>query len=177
MMFFEAAAKPLENLNGVADRGLDHIHLLEAACQCTILLENAAELLKGGGSYAADLTRGQQWLEQIGRVHDTAGGRAGANDGMDFVDEQDRLGTFLQRLEQRLEALLEVPAVLGTGQQCAEIQRVHHGLGQYVGYLAIHDTLGQTFGNGCLADTSLTRSEEHTSELQSRPHLVCRLLL
>src|SRR5436305_11076091 len=25
--------------------------------------------------------------------------------------------------------------------------------------------------------TSTTRSEEHTSELQSRPHLVCRLLL
>src|SRR3989442_1970142 len=25
--------------------------------------------------------------------------------------------------------------------------------------------------------TSLSRSEEHTSELQSRPHLVCRLLL
>src|SRR5690554_7329702 len=28
-----------------------------------------------------------------------------------------------------------------------------------------------------LVDTFLTRSEEHTSELQSRPHLVCRLLL
>src|SRR5690554_6963384 len=25
--------------------------------------------------------------------------------------------------------------------------------------------------------TQVTRSEEHTSELQSRPHLVCRLLL
>src|SRR5690554_7775528 len=25
--------------------------------------------------------------------------------------------------------------------------------------------------------TSMARSEEHTSELQSRPHLVCRLLL
>src|SRR5436305_5162730 len=25
--------------------------------------------------------------------------------------------------------------------------------------------------------SSVTRSEEHTSELQSRPHLVCRLLL
>src|SRR3989442_4784177 len=25
--------------------------------------------------------------------------------------------------------------------------------------------------------TTITRSEEHTSELQSRPHLVCRLLL
>src|SRR3989442_8017605 len=29
---------------------------------------------------------------------------------------------------------------------------------------------------GC-AQGSETRSEEHTSELQSRPHLVCRLLL
>src|SRR5690554_7393924 len=28
-----------------------------------------------------------------------------------------------------------------------------------------------------LARTNITRSEEHTSELQSRPHLVCRLLL
>src|SRR5690554_7377100 len=32
------------------------------------------------------------------------------------------------------------------------------------------------FGNGDI-DTPEKRSEEHTSELQSRPHLVCRLLL
>src|SRR3989442_9114993 len=30
---------------------------------------------------------------------------------------------------------------------------------------------------GCLSGTGDPRSEEHTSELQSRPHLVCRLLL
>src|SRR5690554_7331413 len=30
---------------------------------------------------------------------------------------------------------------------------------------------------GMQADSTLFRSEEHTSELQSRPHLVCRLLL
>src|SRR3989442_11712435 len=29
----------------------------------------------------------------------------------------------------------------------------------------------------CLQPLPLLRSEEHTSELQSRPHLVCRLLL
>src|SRR5436305_12724544 len=29
----------------------------------------------------------------------------------------------------------------------------------------------------CIAAPGLPRSEEHTSELQSRPHLVCRLLL
>src|SRR5690554_7564624 len=28
-----------------------------------------------------------------------------------------------------------------------------------------------------LKDVNMARSEEHTSELQSRPHLVCRLLL
>src|SRR5690554_7163760 len=34
--------------------------------------------------------------------------------------------------------------------------------------------------NNCLfsnTENTTTRSEEHTSELQSRPHLVCRLLL
>src|SRR5690554_7625495 len=35
--------------------------------------------------------------------------------------------------------------------------------------LAIREVLSNKFGVG--------RSEEHTSELQSRPHLVCRLLL
>src|SRR3989442_12013544 len=32
-------------------------------------------------------------------------------------------------------------------------------------------------GTGQSVKWSATRSEEHTSELQSRPHLVCRLLL
>src|SRR5690554_6990770 len=30
---------------------------------------------------------------------------------------------------------------------------------------------------GCASGALMQRSEEHTSELQSRPHLVCRLLL
>src|SRR3989442_4007608 len=32
-------------------------------------------------------------------------------------------------------------------------------------------------GSGFASHSSAWRSEEHTSELQSRPHLVCRLLL
>src|SRR5690554_7324577 len=35
----------------------------------------------------------------------------------------------------------------------------------------------EAVGGRCLAPGSVVRSEEHTSELQSRPHLVCRLLL
>src|SRR5436305_15217020 len=36
---------------------------------------------------------------------------------------------------------------------------------------------GMGFGRGSSLTSAPTRSEEHTSELQSRPHLVCRLLL
>src|SRR3989442_1848814 len=40
--------------------------------------------------------------------------------------------------------------------------------------IALARELAALGANGIL---SVTRSEEHTSELQSRPHLVCRLLL
>src|SRR5690554_7667860 len=52
--------------------------------------------------------------------------------------------------------------------------------------LSLHDalpiyvsgTLGHAYGFAILDQVDhLTRSEEHTSELQSRPHLVCRHLL
>src|SRR5690554_7395642 len=51
-------------------------------------------------------------------------------------------------------------------------QRVHHGH-QQQGIGARADKM-EIIGN---AGGFRARSEEHTSELQSRPHLVCRLLL
>src|SRR3989442_7217423 len=39
------------------------------------------------------------------------------------------------------------------------------------------DILPEVFGLAHQQGLDATRSEEHTSELQSRPHLVCRLLL
>src|SRR6202043_4288235 len=43
--------------------------------------------------------------------------------------------------------------------------------------ILVHQSLNNW--NDAIADytSALARSEEHTSELQSRPHLVCRLLL
>src|SRR5438445_8751598 len=46
------------------------------------------------------------------------------------------------------------------------------------GYQNSHDKeTGRTICHGCSGNLSGTRSEEHTSELQSRQYLVCRLLL
>src|SRR5690554_2452771 len=45
-----------------------------------------------------------------------------------------------------------------------------------IGFL-IRTLITATRGSGTLVSEQMRRSEEHTSELQSRPHLVCRLLL
>src|SRR5690554_7387218 len=44
-------------------------------------------------------------------------------------------------------------------------------------YEALFNKRAQLYKQLGLKDQKLSRSEEHTSELQSRPHLVCRLLL
>src|SRR3989442_7465249 len=45
------------------------------------------------------------------------------------------------------------------------------------GLLLVSSYLGGAIATHVQHDQSVVRSEEHTSELQSRPHLVCRLLL
>src|SRR5690554_7185070 len=65
---------------------------------------------------------------------------------------------------------------LGTGRPAVTLAYDH-------GMWHIEDagviSIGGYFGNARYSykDAGYSRSEEHTSELQSRPHLVCRLLL
>ena len=155
VMLLEARLEPLENADGVLYRRLDHVDLLEASRQRAVFLEDAAEFLEGGGTDAANFTRGQHRLEQIGGIHDPARRRASTDDGVNLVDEEDRMRPLAQLIEQRLEALLEVAAVLGAGQQCTEVQGIDHAVGQQIRHLLVDYALGQAFGDGCLANTSL----------------------
>ncbi|MDT4809889.1 hypothetical protein FQZ97_427910 [compost metagenome] len=155
VMLLEARLEALEDADGVFHGWLDHVDLLEAPRQGAVLLEDAAEFLEGRRADAADLAGRQQRLEQVGSIHHPTGGRTGTDDGVDLVDEQHRVRALAQFVEQRLEALLEVAAVFGAGQQRAEVQRVDHAVGQQVGHLAIDDALGQAFGDGRLADARL----------------------
>ena len=50
-----------------------------------------------------------------------------------------------------LEALLEIAAILGAGDQRAEVERIDRRIGQHVGHVAIDDALGQAFGERGLA--------------------------
>ncbi|MNM93621.1 hypothetical protein D3C81_1060010 [compost metagenome] len=159
VMALETPLQPAQDTHGVFHRRLADIDLLETSRQGAVFLEDATEFLEGGRADAANVTRRQQRLEQVGRIHHPTRGRTGTDDGVDLVDEQDRLRTLAQLAKQRLEALLEITAVLGTGQQCTQVEGIHHTLRQQVWHLTIDDTLGQAFGNGGLADTGLTHQQ------------------
>src|SRR3712207_8523870 len=62
---------------------------------------------------------------------------------------------------------------LGAGEGVEDLQRVVVGR-QLLQLLAVDDLL---VGAGGVEQAAGRRSEEHTSELQSRQYLVCRLLL
>src|ERR1700712_2084168 len=131
-MLFETALQAPQNADGVFNRWLGDVDFLEATRQRTVFFEDAAKFLERGRTNAADITRGEQWLEQVGRIHHPARRRTGTNDGVDFVDEQNGVGTFFQLAEQRLEALLQIAAILGASQQSAKIQGVDHAVGQQI---------------------------------------------
>jgi hypothetical protein len=58
------------------------------------------------------------------------------DDGVDLVDEQDAVRIVLELLEHGFEALLEIAAVFGAGQQCAHVERIHHGILQDFRHIA-----------------------------------------
>ena len=90
-------------------------------------------------------------LIRLRRVHGAAAARAGTDDRVDLVDEQDRARLLLHLREHGLQALLEIAAVLGAGDQRAQVERVDDRVGQHLGHVALDDALGQAFGQRGLA--------------------------
>ena len=155
----EAGLQPLQDLDRFLDRGLDHVDLLEAARERVVLLEHAAVLDVGGGADALQLAVGERRLEQVGGVQRAARGGAGADHGVDLVDEQDRVRVVDQLLEHRLQALLEIAAVLGAGEQRAHVERVDGGLLQQLGHAALDDAAREALGDRGLADAGFAHQQ------------------
>ena len=125
VVLLEARLQPLQDLDGLGDRRLRHVDLLEAPRQRVVLLEDLAVFVVGRRADALQRAGRQRGLEQVGRVERAAGRGAGADDRVDLVDEQDRLRAFGELLQHGLQPLLEVAAVLGAGQERAHVERVH----------------------------------------------------
>ena len=68
---------------------------------------------------------------------------------MQLIDEQDHSSLFLGELFQHgFQALFELTAKLGSGEQRAHIQRQHALLFQTFGYFTVDDALGQALDDG-----------------------------
>ena len=106
-----------------------------------------------------ELTAGQHGLEQVACIHGPVG-LAGADNVVQLVDEeQDASVAVLDLLEDCLQALLELAAVLRPGDQGAEVEREDRPVLESLGNIAAHDALGEPLDDGRLADPGL--ADEH----------------
>ena len=127
---------------------------LEPALERRVLLEVLAVLVARGGADRLQLAAGEHGLEDAGGV-DRALGGAGADERVQLVDEQDDVAAGLDLLQHLLQALLEVAAVAGAGDQGAEVERVDLLALERLGHLAAHDVLREALDDGGLADAGL----------------------
>ena len=117
-----ARTEPEQDLDRLLERGLLDHHRLEAALEGGVALDVLAVLVERGRADALQLTARERRLEDVRGV-DGAFGRAGTDERVQLVDEQDRVVGVAQLLDDLLEALLELAAVLGAGDEAADVQR------------------------------------------------------
>ncbi|MNI42559.1 hypothetical protein D3C73_968580 [compost metagenome] len=150
--FFQAT----QDRDGVFFARLIHQHFLEASFKRRILLYILAILVERGRTDAMQLTASQGRLEHIARIH-RAFAFTGADHGVQFVDEQNDLPFLLRQfVQQRLEPLFELTAILGTGNQRPHVQGQQALALEAVRHFTVDNALGQAFGDGGFTDARLT---------------------
>ncbi len=155
VMLFKARLQPFQDLDRLGNRRLDHVDLLEPARQRVILLEDPAILVVGRCADALQLPAGERRLEQIRRIERATRRRAGADQRVNLVNEQNRVRVRFQLLQHCFQPLLEITAVLCAGQQCAHVERIHARLLEDLRHVAFEDAPRQALGNCGLADAGL----------------------
>ncbi len=150
-----ALLQAAQDRDGRLDRRLVDQHLLEAALERGVLLDVLAVLVERGRADAMQLAARERGLQHVAGV-DRAFGLAGADHRVQLVDEDDR-AAFVggDVLQHGLQALLELAAVLGAGQQRRHVERQHALVLERLGHLAVDDALREAFDDGGLADAGL----------------------
>ena len=137
-----AIAQALEDLDRVRDRRLLDLDRLEAPLERGVLLEVLAVLVERRRADGLQLAAGEHRLED-GRRVDRAFGGTGADERVQLVDEQDDVAARADLLQHLLEALFEVAAVAGAGDERAEVERVELLALQRLGHVVGDDLLAR----------------------------------
>ena len=155
MVDLVALLQPAQDRDGVLERGLADVDWLEAAFQRRVLLHVLAVFVECGRADAAQVPSGKGRLQHVRGVGRALGG-SGADDGVQLVDEEDHSPLGLGHLTQhRLEAVLELAPVLRAGDQRSDVEGDHAAILQGLRDVAGHDSLGESLGDGGLADAGL----------------------
>ena len=149
-----AVAQAAQDLDGVVDRRLVDADLLEAPLEGRVALEVLAVLVERRRADRLQLAAREGRLQDRGRV-DRALGRAGADEVVQLVDEQDDVAALGDLLHHLLQALLELAAVLRAGDEGREVERVDLLALQQLGHLVRRDARGEPLDDGGLADAGL----------------------
>ena len=166
-----ALLETAQDRDGVLDARLPDEDLLEAALQRRVLLDVLAELVEGRRTDEAQLAAGEHRLEHVARVHRGLAGGPGADDGVQLVDEgHDLTVGRLDLLEDGLETLLELAAVLRARDHGGEVERDEALAAQRLRHVTVDDALGQSLDDRGLADAGV--ADEHGVVLRpAREHL------
>src|SRR5215213_139280 len=164
VVLFVALAQPFEDLDAVLDRGLVDFDLGEAALQGRVALEVFAVLVERRGADRLQLAAGEGRLQDRGGV-DRALGGAGADQVVELVDEEDDVAALGDLFHHLLEALLELAAVLGAGDQRGQVEGVDLLVLEQLRHLAFVDTRREALDDGRLADAGL--AEQHRVVLRA----------
>ena len=148
---FVAVAQAEEDSHGVVFRRFADQDGLEAAGQGGIFFKVFLIFVDSRGADALQIAAGQGRFEDVGRIHGAFDGTS-PNELMDFVDEEDDRVVLFNRVEDALDPFFKFTTVLGTGNDTGQIEGENALVQQAVGHIASDDALGQTFGDGRLAD-------------------------
>ena len=135
-------------------RGLLDHDRLEAALERRVALDVLAVLVERRGADALQLAAGERRLEDVGGIDGALGG-ARADERVELVDEQHRVVGVAELLDDLLESLLELAAVLGPRHERADVERQDALVEQRLGHVARDDPMGQALGDRGLADAGL----------------------
>ena len=122
VMRFVTRLEAAENRDRIFDVGFADKDWLKPPLERGILFDVLAELVERCCTDAAELATGEGWLEQVRGVVATLGS-AGADDGVQFVDEQDDVPGIGNFFDERFEPLFEFAAELCAGDERAHIER------------------------------------------------------
>ena len=124
-----------------------------------VFLEDAAIFGVGRCADAFEYALRKRRLQKSGCIQGPSRRRAGADQGMNFINEQHGARGVGQSFQYGLEPLLEVPAILGARQKCAHVKGIHIGIRKYLWNITFHDPPRQAFCNGGLADASFANQQ------------------